>query len=208
VADGLLAVIMTFLSAYFFIVERDSILQKMSRIMPSAVKKHVDMIANSFVRAVGGYFKAQLKLAVIVFVILYIGFKLIGVKYACLLGIVVAFLDLLPVFGTGFVIWPWALVDVITGEYMEMAALIVIYIICQLVKQLLQPKMVGDSIGMKPLPTLIFLYCGYKIGGFVGMLIGIPVGMVIMNFYQAGAFDVLIEDGKNVAKDLVENYWE
>lgn len=207
VADWFLAIIMVFLSAYFFIVERDNILCKISILMPETLKKHVDMIRNSFVRAVGGYFKAQLKLAVVVFVILYVGFKVIGVKYSCLLAIVVAFLDFLPVFGTGFVIWPWAVVDLILGEYVEMAALLVIYFLCQLIKQLLQPKMVGDSIGMAPLATLIFLYSGYKIGGFLGMLLGIPIGMILLNFYQAGVFDVLIQDVTMVVEDLAEHYW-
>ncbi len=208
VADVILAVIMVFLSAYFFIVERDNILKNISVRMPEAVKRHVDMITDSFRRAIGGYFRAQLKLAFVVFLILYVGFKLINVKYSCLLAVVVAVLDFLPVFGTGFVIWPWALVDLLVGEYVELAALLVIYALCQLIKQLLQPKMVGDSIGMAPLVTLIFLYSGYKIGGFLGMLIGIPVGMVLLNFYQAGFFDVLIEDIRMVSVDLLEHYWK
>lgn len=208
VADSLLAIIMAFLSAYFFTVEQDTIVQMISATMPKAVKKHMDIIINTFVRAIGGYFRAQMKLAVVVFIILYIGFKLIGVKYSCLLASVVAFLDFLPVFGTGFVLWPWAVVDVIIGEYAEFVALLVIYLLCQLLKQLLQPKMVGDSIGMTPLATLIFLYSGYKIKGLLGMLIGIPVGMILVNFYQMGMFDILINDIKAVAHDLEENYWK
>ena len=207
VADGLLMAIMVFLSAYFFIVERDNILKSVSSAMPEAVRKHMEMITDSLVKAVGGYFRAQLKLAVVVFAILYVGFKIIGVKYSCLLAIVVALLDFLPVFGTGFVIWPWALWSLLVGDYMKVAVLLVIYLLCQLIKQLLQPKMVGDSIGMEPLATLIFLYSGYRIKGFLGMLIGIPVGMVLINFYQAGAFSILIEDIKNVSKDLEEHYW-
>lgn len=208
VADSLLALIMVFLSAYFFTVEQDNILKMVSLKMPKALKKHVDIIINTFVHAVSGYFRAQMKLAVIVFIILYIGFKLIGVKYSCLLAVVVAFLDFLPVFGTGFVIWPWAIVDVIVGKYGEFIALLVIYLLCQLIKQLLQPKMVGDSIGMKPLTTLIFLYSGYKIRGFLGMLLGIPVGMILVNFYQAGMFTVLIEDIRAVTHDITEHYWK
>ena len=207
VADGLLMAIMVFLSAYFFIVERENILKAISAAMPETLRKHVEIITDSFVKAVGGYFRAQLKLAVVVFAVLYIGFKIIGVKYSCLLAIVVALLDFLPVFGTGFVIWPWALWSLLVGDYMKVAALLVIYVLCQLIKQLLQPKMVGDSIGMAPLTTLIFLYSGYRMGGFLGMLIGIPVGMVLINFYQAGAFALLIEDIKNVSKDLEEHYW-
>lgn len=208
VADVILAVLMMFISAYFFIVERENILVGISSVLPELAKKYMSMIANSFTRAIGGYFRAQVKLALIVFVILYVGFKVIGVKYACLLAFVVAFLDFLPVFGTGFVLWPWAVVSLMLGNYMEAAALLVIYLLCQLIKQLLQPKMVGDSIGVHPLFTLIFLYSGYKIGGFLGILIGIPIGMILLNFYQAGVFDVLIEDGKMVVADLFEHYWK
>ncbi|MCX4316844.1 MAG: hypothetical protein OSJ52_09455, partial [Lachnospiraceae bacterium] len=63
-------------------------------------------------------------------------------------------------------------------------------------------KMVGDSIGLSPLTTLVFLYVGYRFGGMLGMIIGIPIGMVVINFYRAGMFDGLIADAKTIAGDI------
>ena len=87
---------------------------------------------------------------------------------------------------------PWAIIDVISGNYFRAIGLVIIYLICQVVKQLLQPKMVGDSIGLNPLATLLFMFVGYRLYGVFGMIIGIPVGMVLVNMYRIGMFDRLI----------------
>ena len=71
-------------------------------------------------------------------------------------------------------------------------------------KQMLQPKMVGDSIGLNPLLTLFFMFVGYRFGGIFGMIIGIPVGMVLVNFYRVGIFDRLIRGFKIIANSINE----
>ncbi|MDF2845813.1 MAG: hypothetical protein K0R00_4239, partial [Herbinix sp.] len=111
-------------------------------------------------------------------------------------------LDLLPVFGTGAILWPWAIMDMLSGNYFRAIGLVVIYLICQIVKQVLQPKMVGDSIGLHPLATLIFMYIGYRFYGILGIIIGIPVGMVLVNLYRIGVFERIIRGFKIIAQDL------
>ncbi|HAB60162.1 MAG TPA: sporulation integral membrane protein YtvI, partial [Lachnospiraceae bacterium] len=114
-----------------------------------------------------------------------------------------AFLDFLPFFGTGAVLWPWAVVELVSGNYFRMVVLLIIYLICQIVRQILQPKLVGDSIGISPLETLIFMYVGYKVKGLLGIIIGIPIGMILVNFYKSGAFDGIIEDIRYITNDIV-----
>jgi predicted PurR-regulated permease PerM len=92
----------------------------------------------------------------------------------------------------------------ITGNYVRAIGLVVIYLICQVVKQILQPKMVGDSIGLHPLTTLIFMFIGYKQYGVFGMIIGIPIGMVLVNMYRIGMFERLIKGFRIIAHDLNE----
>ena len=77
-----------------------------------------------------------------------------------------------------------------------MIGLAVLYAVTQLVRQVIQPKLVGDSIGLNPLLTLVFLYIGYKSGGLFGMIFAVPVGLIILNLIKAGAFDYLINDMK------------
>ena len=204
IAEFFLALIITILSAYFFIAKRDEIMDSLKRILPKSIVDGWNFIYNNFTKAVGGYFKAQFKIMLILCVIMFVGFEILSVSYSILLAIGIAFLDFLPVFGTGAVLWPWALLDMLAGNYFRAIGLVVIYLICQITKHVLQPKMVGDSIGISPLATLFFLYVGYRLYGIVGMIIGVPVGMVIINLYRVGMFDRLIKGFKIIIHDLNE----
>ncbi len=63
----------------------------------------------------------------------------------------------------------------------------------QLLRQLIQPKIVGDSIGVPPLPTLFLIFIGYKVGSVAGMILAVPAGIIVANMYQAGFFDTTID---------------
>lgn len=82
--------------------------------------------------------------------------------------------------------------------------LVILYGVTQLVRQLIQPKLVGDSMGLKPLLTLVFLYAGYKIGGVIAMIFAVPIGMIVMNLYKAGAFDYILDDVKILMEGLLK----
>lgn len=204
IAGFFLVMILTILSAYFFIARREEIVDGAKKVLPKSVVDGWYFIYNNFTNAVGGYFKAQFKIMLVLAVIMFFGFEIISVPYSFLLALGIALLDFLPVFGTGAVLWPWALIDVFTGNYYQAIGLMIIYLVCQIVKQILQPKLVGDSIGMSPLATLFFLYIGYRLYGVVGMIFGVPVGMVVVNLYRVGMFDRLINGFKIIIHDLNE----
>jgi hypothetical protein len=105
----------------------------------------------------------------------------------------IAFLDFLPVFGTGTVMLPWAVIELLNKNYRMMFGLLIIWLVGQLVRQIIQPKIVGDSVGVDPIPTLFLLYIGYKAAGVVGMILAVPVGMILMNLYEEGVFDTTIK---------------
>ncbi|MBQ8548129.1 MAG: sporulation integral membrane protein YtvI [Lachnospiraceae bacterium] len=202
--EGILIAIITILAAYFFIADRDKLVEGIKKIVPASFQEYYSLVMNNIKSAIGGYFKAQFKIMLIIIVILFIGFEALGVNYSFLLALLTAFLDLLPVFGTGTIIGPWVVVDIITGKYIEAIVLTILYLVCQFTKQMLQPKMVGDSIGLNPLLTLFFMFVGYRFGGILGMIIGIPVGMILVNFYRIGIFDRLIRGFKILANSINE----
>lgn len=204
VVDVIFVAIITVLAAYFLTAERDNIGSMLTRVLPESVLKYYRMIVDAFKKAVGGYFKAQFKIMIILIVIMFLGFEFMNIGYSLLLASIIAFLDFLPVFGTGAVFWPWLIVDVIIGDYKQAIFLGIMYLVCQLVKQILQPKMVGDSVGMNPLAALFYMFIGYRLGGILGMIIGIPVGMIVVSLYQAGMFDQLIKGFKILAHDINE----
>lgn len=204
VAEGFLVVIITILSAYFFTVDRDKLLGMIKKNLPESVTNGWRLIYDNFKTAFGGYFKAQFKIMLVLTVIMFVGFEFLNIAYSFLIALGIAFLDLLPVFGTGAILWPWALFDMITGNYGRAVGFVIIYLICQVLKQILQPKMVGDSIGVSPFATLVFMYIGYRFYGVFGMIIGIPVGMVIVNLYRIGMFERIIRGFKIIIHDINE----
>ena len=82
------------------------------------------------------------------------------------------------------------------------AGMLVIYAICQVTHQLIQPKLIGDSVDLNPFATLFFMFIGYKLKGMLGMIIAIPIGMILIQLYKLGAFDTAIWCVKEIAKDF------
>ncbi len=200
----LIQVIFTVLSAYFFIAEREKILRIVEERTPEGIREKWIFIVAKFRGVIGGYFKAQFKIMGIVALILFVGFLIMDINYAILLAIVIAFLDFLPFLGTGTVLIPWAVFKVLSKDYKLAVGLIIIYLVSQLVRQVIQPKIVGDTIGLDPLSTLFFMYIGYKVSNIFGMIIAVPVGMIVLSLYQAGAFDDVIEDVRELVRGLNE----
>ncbi|MFA9379112.1 MAG: sporulation integral membrane protein YtvI [Lachnotalea sp.] len=204
IPSSLISIIMTILSSYFFIADREKILEFINNNTPFAIRKTFHMIVQDFKRVVGGYFKAQFKIMIIVAAILLVGFSILGVDYAILLALLIALLDFLPIFGTGTALIPWAVIKFLSSDYRMAIGLLIIYGVSQLVRQLIQPKIVGDSIGLNPLLTLIFMYIGYKVKSVFGMIIAVPIGMILINLHKKGVFDNTINNVKVVLKDINE----
>ncbi len=202
IPNALIHVIFTILSAYFFIAEREGIVRVIREHIPVEMRKKWNFITGKFKGAVGGYFKAQFKIMGIVFVILFVGFLILHIKYAILLAFLIAFLDFLPFFGTGTALIPWAIFKVLSSDYEFAVGLIIIYLISQLVRQVIQPKIVGDMMGLNPLTTLFFMFIGYKVSNIFGMILAVPIGMILISLYQAGAFDDVLQDIRELAEGL------
>lgn len=184
-----IAVIMALLSAYFFVADRAVVNEWFKNHTPASLQMRWHMIYNSLVKSVGGYFKAQCKIEIWMYLLLVIGLGILKVDYFALIALGIAFLDFFPVLGTGTVMVPWAIIKIFNADYITAIWLLVIWGGGQLLRQLIQPKIMGDSMGVPPIPTLILLYVGYKIGGMLGMIFAVPLGLLLYALYQDGAFD-------------------
>lgn len=192
----LVSVIVVLVSAYFFTAQREEVIVWCKKVAPKAIEARMSMVMYNLKYAVGGYFKAQFKIMVVVGFILFFGFLILGVEYVFLLAVLIAFLDFLPFFGTGTALIPWAVYKFFVMDIKTAVGLLIIYGVTQLVRQIIQPKLVGDSIGLSPLVTLILLYAGYRVGSFLGMILAVPIGMIVFNLYKAGAFDYILDDAR------------
>ena len=185
----IVSIVMALLSAYFFVANKEEVQEYYRRYVPQPLKEKWDIVRNSLKKAFGGYLIAQLKIEVWMYLLLFVGLKIAGVNYVSLVALGIAVLDLLPVFGTGTVLVPWAVIKVIGGHYTTAVILIALWGIGQLVRQMIQPKIVGESLGMPAIPTLFLLYIGWEISGVTGMILAVPVGLVFVNLYKEGVFD-------------------
>ena len=122
-------------------------------------------------RGVWGWLLAQAKLVAISFALLLAGLTLLRIPYAFVWSVAIAFVDLLPVLGTGTVLLPWALILFLQSDVGRGVGILGLYAVIALTRSLLEPRLVGKELGLDPLVTLMALYAGYRLWGFPGLIL-------------------------------------
>ena len=128
-------------------------------------------VARRIKTALGGWVKAQLKLAGLCFGVVCGGFLLLGIPYAPVWAALTALVDAVPVLGTGTVLIPWSLVCLLQGQRVRALGLVAVYVVALIARSALEPRLVGKQLGLDPLVTLAALYTGFRIWGIPGMLL-------------------------------------
>ena len=187
--NGFIGTVVMIISAYLFIADRERLTEGFWSIVPEDLKPTVRDIKDKVIAALGGFLLAQFKIMCIVFVILLAGFFLMGNPYALLLALVISFVDLLPILGTGTILIPWTLFCFVQRDYRQAMFLIILYVVCLVARQFLQPKMIADSMGLDSMATLVLIYTGYKLNGMKGMILALLAGVIILSLYRLGLFD-------------------
>lgn len=194
----LIYVIITILSTFFISCDSKFISESLEKHLPIAWIMKVESIVNGLFHSLGAYLKAQGILITITFCELLIGFCIFRVDYAVVLAITIAIIDALPVLGTGTVLIPWGIVLLVMGNYTLGFEILGLYLFILIVRQSIEPKIVGQQIGVYPLLTLIAMYTGVKFMGLGGVIVG-PIVLIILK----NVFDGVYERG--ILKDLFGN---
>lgn len=134
--------------------------------------------------ALAGWLKAQLKLMGLTWVILTLGLVLLRIPYAPVWATVVALVDAFPILGTGTVLLPWALVCFLQSDTARAVGLLSTYAVISLTRSVLEPKLLGDHMGLDPLVTLFSLYSGYRLWGFGGMILAPVLAVALVQFLR------------------------
>lgn len=189
VTSGLLGLVVMLFAAYMFSLEREKLIAWYEKCIPGFVKHKINVFMKNSVGVLVSYCLAQLKIMIVIIAILWIGFFIAGIGHSFINSVLVGIVDIFPILGTGTVIIPWAIFKLITGDIKTAVILLIIYAICLVLKQVLQPKMMGDSMGISALTTIFLIYVGLKFGGLGGMLLALILGMFVINLYRLGVFD-------------------
>jgi sporulation integral membrane protein YtvI len=145
----------------------------------NSLYKDIHKVTAKLADAGTAYLRSQLIIMSIVGVISIIGLTILKSHYAVLLGLGIAILDALPILGSAMVYIPWAMISLFNGDILVAAILFSTFLICQVIREILEPKLIGNRIGIKPLYTLISMYVGLKLFSFAGFFLG-PIGLLII----------------------------
>ena len=180
--------IFSFLATFFISKDWNKFSAFGGKIIPEKAKSSGRTVFVDLKRALFGFLKAQLTLISITSVIILIGLLILRVDYAITIALITGIVELIPYLGTGIVFVPWIVYEVISGDTGHAIGLGVLYIVVIVQRQIVEPKILSSNIGLDPLATLVALFIGFKLFGFLGLIVG-PVSLVIYNtLYRANVF--------------------
>lgn len=187
-------IIIALISSYFFTKDHDMIATFVSQHLPTDLGTNYTFAKSKLKYSFTAYLKTQLILMIYTFLICLIGLLVLGSPYTFLLSVIISIIDAVPFFGSGFILWPGAVLQLATGNTALAVGYIVIYLCVNLVRQIMQPKILGTQIGLHPLLTLISMYIGLKSLGIFGMILGPIVAVLIKSIYEVKSSTKQLED--------------
>ncbi|ATW24536.1 sporulation integral membrane protein YtvI [Candidatus Formimonas warabiya] len=170
--SGFMIFIITIVATFFFSRDKEKLEQFCIGLFPETWRGRAFSVYTDLSRALVGYFRAQATLISITTVISLIGLSILGAPYAFTMGLLSGFFDVLPIFGPGMVFVPWIIWTLIGGSYKLAASLACLYVIIIVQRQIMEPKLVAENIGLHPLATLAALFIGIKVLGVWGIILG------------------------------------
>lgn len=167
------------ISSFFFTVDYENILSLAKRLLP---KRTVDLLCRlrgRVFKVAGKYLRSYALILLITFGELSLGLVLLGVDNAVLIAFCIALFDILPVAGTGGIMIPWAIFSLIGGDWGFAVGLVVIWAVITIVRNIIEPKIVGRQVGLHPLLALIAMFVGTKLFGIIGLFL-LPLTLAIV----------------------------
>ncbi len=172
---ALVFVTVLLLSCYYFSADdgrlREGISRRAEAWLPAVWRDRLTFAGRRVKRLLQRYLRAYLILGFFTFLEVFIGLSVLGIRYAFILAFVIAVIDFLPLLGTGVVLIPWGGVSILLGEYRLGVGLLILYGLCTLLRQLMEPRFIGRGLGLHPLVSLLSMYAGLRFFGVAGMLL-------------------------------------
>lgn len=180
--------VVTVVSTFFMAADFDRIFCFFKKFIPE--EKPIGKTVGYVKKVIGIYVKSYIFLFLLTFMELCIGFLILKIPYAAALALAIAIFDILPVLGTGGILLPWAAVLIFMGNTPLGIGVLILYIVITIIRNTIEPKIVGKQIGLHPLATLIVMFVGLKIMGIVGMIV-FPITLsVIVNLEEKGLIHI------------------
>lgn len=185
VPKALFFLLITVIALIYFALDLENINAWVRSVLPQKISDRIVGIKSKIADVVKKYIRSYLILMLISFSIVLTGLLLLGSEHAFIISVILALLDLLPIIGVGTVLVPWSVISFISGDPKYGIGLLVLFAVNAVVRQLVEPKILGHSLDMHPVLTLALLYGGYSLLGFVGVLL-VPVFSIVIGAFVSG----------------------
>lgn len=191
----MISVLVAIISSFFFTVDYQKVVRKPMGFIPKKYRDLILDVKDGLVSVLGKYVRAYAILMSLTFIELSIGFLILKVSNPIGLAAMIAIVDILPVLGTGGIVLPWILVEAATGNTSFAIGLLILYVVITIIRNILEPKVIGDQIGLHPLLTLASIFVGVKLFGFIGLFV-LPISITILkNLHDDGKIDIFNKFG-------------
>ncbi len=174
-----LEVVLTVISTFFFAADYGYITNFLVSLLPCGARERLCEVKKCLFGVAVKYLRSYSLILLITFAELVLGLTLAGAENAFFAAIVISLLDILPVLGTGAVLVPWAVIEMLGGSFKKGILLLIVYAVITVVRNIIEPRIVGKEVGLHPTLTLISMFVGARLFGFVG-LFGFPVGLSLL----------------------------
>jgi len=184
-----IGVILAVISSVFFAMDFELMLDYFRDLLPPRWQGLPSELRSFASNILGKYVKAYALIMLVTFTEVFIGLSILGVNGALPIAAFTAVVDILPVLGTGGIVIPWGLFALVQGNFFLGLGLLVLYVIITVIRNVIEPRLVGQQIGLHPIVVLLCMYAGVKLFGVVG-LFALPITILIVkHFYEYGRKD-------------------
>jgi len=179
-------IVITVVATFFMAADFDKVIAFFKKFIPEE-KQEVVKNAGSYMKNILFlFFKSYSLLFLLTFAELFVGFLIIGISHAFVCALAIAAFDILPALGTGGILVPWALILFVTGDTAMAIEMIVLETMITIVRNIVEPRIVGRQIGLHPLAALISMYVGLRTFGVIGMFLFPVIAVIAVNFEKSG----------------------
>lgn len=182
----LVSFIIWIIASIFLTIDYRPVLTFLARQVPERHRDIARATRSLCVNTLGRLVRAYALLMLVTFLELSVGLSILRVPYSIVVALLTAFVDILPVMGTGTVLIPWAVVSLLLGDVRLFIGLALLYIVITIVRNILEPRLVSQQIGLNPLVTLFFMYLGLRSVGIVGMILFPVIVMILVQLQESG----------------------
>lgn len=195
-------IVITIISLYFISTDKIYMIDQLEHHFPRSWVKKFALHVHEIAKSLGCYLKAQAILIFVSFTISLIGlyiYSIVGfnIKYPLLAALGIGFIDALPILGSGTVMIPWAIIAACKGDLNLGIAILILWLIMTLIRQIIEPKIVSGQLGIHPIFTIVAMYTGFKFCGVLGLFVGPIILIILKNIFESRL-------DKGIVKSIIE----